>query len=554
MDRSEWLVLLIDDEADIREVTGLALQDAGYTVLSAPDGPAGLDLCDSHHPQLVITDIRMPGMDGLQVLERIKARHPQSEVIVATAFAEMELAVRALQLDASDFITKPIDDSALFIALDRARERFRDREKLREYTAFLEAGWAGASQALQSAYAYQKSLIESSLDGILGCDAQGRVVMVNRSLERLLGQTRVHLVGRKGLRDLLDPAEYDRFEKAIGQRHPGGVGCLPIFETRFLTTDMEIPVQLSAVRLRTEKVSPSVAVDVNVDGNTAGGEESAGDGAAGLVCFVRDLRELRRLEQEMADHARLLHQDKMMARGRLAASVVHEINNPLAGVLNYLKLMTHLIAKGPLTAANQEKFSGFLELVVNETQRCSRIVSNLLAFSRKSPLVHDPVELGAILERCVMLSQHKLELQAIHLHCDWATPLPAVWGDANQLHQCVVNLVFNAMDAMPEGGDLYLNAFCLPVEAAVAVEVRDTGSGIAPAHQPHVFEPFYTTKGDGAGVGLGLSTTFGIVQRHRGRLTIEETGPGGTTFRIWLPCNRRAEAPPGDLVDEGGVA
>lgn len=517
MDLSEWLVLLIDDEADIREVTGLALQDAGYRVISAADGPAGLALCDSRHPQLVITDIRMPGMDGLQVLEKIKDHHPQTEVIVATAFAEMGLAVRALQLDASDFITKPINASALLIALERARERYRDRQKLREYTAFLEAGWAGASQALKTAYAYQKNLIENSLDGILGCDADGRVVMVNRSLEMLLGQARDQLVGRKGIQDLFKPEEYTRFQRALEQDDSGGEGRLAIFETRFITAEADIPVQLSAVRLKAP-VTTAVA-----------------DAPAGLFCFVRDLRELRRLEREMADHARLLHQDKMMALGRLAASVVHEINNPLAGVLNYLKLMAHHIKEGPLQPASEEKFGRYLELVINETERCSRIISNLLAFSRKSTMAHDPVDLVEVLERCVMLSQHKLELADIRLHTQWDADLPLVRGDANQLQQCVVNLVFNAIDAMPDGGDLYLSAVALRVEREVAIEIRDTGAGIAPANRCLIFEPFYTTKNAGAGVGLGLSTTLGIVEHHRGRLTIEDTGPQGTTFRIQLP-------------------
>ncbi|MEJ2638866.1 MAG: response regulator [Desulfosarcinaceae bacterium] len=513
MDLSEWLVLLIDDEADIREVTGLALQDAGYRVISAADGRTGLSLCDSRHPQLVITDIRMPGMDGLEVLEEIKRHHPQTEVIVATAFAEMALAVRALQLDASDFITKPINASALFIALERARERYKDRQKLREYTAFLEAGWAGASQALKTAYTYQKNLIENSLDGICGCGVDGRVVMVNRSLEMLLGQARDQLVGRMRLQDLFQPAEYRRFQRALERSDSGGPGRLPIFETRFTAAEAEIPVQLSAVRL------------------------AATDAPAGLVCFVRDLRELRRLEREMADHARLLHQDKMMALGRLAASVVHEINNPLAGVLNYLKLMAHFIEEGPLKPATQEKFGHYLELVINETQRCSRIISNLLAFSRKSSMAQDPVDLVGVLERCVMLSQHKLELADIRLHTQWNEDLPPVRGDANQLQQCAVNLVFNAIDAMPDGGDLYLTAAALKTEQAVAIDVRDTGGGIAPADRSLVFEPFYTTKKAGAGVGLGLSTTLGIVERHQGRLTIEDTGAQGTTFRIRLPVD-----------------
>jgi signal transduction histidine kinase len=217
--------------------------------------------------------------------------------------------------------------------------------------------------------------------------------------------------------------------------------------------------------------------------------------------------------------------------------VVHEINNPLAGILNYLKLMARFIKQGPLNATSQEKFGRYLELVINETERCSRIVSNLLAFSRKSSMTHDPVDLTEVLERCAMLSQHKLELADIRLHRRWNADLPWVRGDANQLQQCVVNLVFNAVDAMPHGGDLHLTAVALPAERGVAIDIRDTGSGITSADQSLIFEPFYTTKKEGAGVGLGLSTTLGIVERHQGRLTIEDTGPQGTTFRIWLPCD-----------------
>ncbi|UCG04807.1 MAG: response regulator, partial [Desulfobacterales bacterium] len=120
---SAWKIVLIDDEEDIREVMTIALQDAGYNVDTAPDGATGLQLCEDISPQIVITDIRMPGIDGLQVLETIKKDYPDIEVIVATAFGEMDLAIRALQLDASDFITKPISEEALYLALKRARER-----------------------------------------------------------------------------------------------------------------------------------------------------------------------------------------------------------------------------------------------------------------------------------------------------------------------------------------------------------------------------------------------------------------------------------------------
>ncbi len=133
-----WKIVLIDDEEDIREVMTLTLEDAGYRVASAPDGESGLQICEQISPQIIITDIRMPGMDAIQVLEAIKKKNPDIEVIVATAFGEMELAIRALQLDASDFITKPISDEALYLALDRARNRYTSRKQLKDYTALLE--------------------------------------------------------------------------------------------------------------------------------------------------------------------------------------------------------------------------------------------------------------------------------------------------------------------------------------------------------------------------------------------------------------------------------
>ena len=137
-DIEEWKILFVDDEKDIREVMEISLADAGYSVLTAPDGQTGLRLCGEFFPQIVITDIRMPGMDGIRVLEHIKDRYPTIEVIVATAFGEMDLAIRALQLDASDFITKPIHEDALHLSLERAKERYASRKKISDYTFLLE--------------------------------------------------------------------------------------------------------------------------------------------------------------------------------------------------------------------------------------------------------------------------------------------------------------------------------------------------------------------------------------------------------------------------------
>lgn len=386
----EWQIVLIDDEADIREVTAITLQDAGYRVATAADGQAGLTLFAECAPQIVITDIRMPRMDGLAVLESIKQSDQDTEVIVVTAFGEMDLAIRALQLDASDFITKPINDESLHLALRRAQERYTARKQARDYTALL--------------------------------------------------------------------------------------------------------------------------------------------------------------EKRNADQARILHRDKMMSLGRLAASVVHEINNPLSGILNYLRLMARVLNRGPLDAEHQAKFETYLELVESETGRCSRIVSSLLTFSRKSTPAFEPIDFTELIERTMVLSQHKLTLSDITISQQVNPNLPPVEADFNQLQQCLINLIFNAIDAMPQGGTLDLSVRARQGNQGVSVAVKDSGTGIAPDDQSHIFEPFYTTKDEGFGVGLGLSTVYGIMESHNGTIQVDSAPHQGATFTLHLPSAAAPQTEVSEIV------
>ena len=508
----DWPVLVIDDEEDIRDVTAMALTDAGYRVGTAADGVEGLARCEESLPRIVITDIRMPGMDGLAVLETVKRRFPDTEVIVATAFGEMETAIRALQLDASDFITKPIHTDALMVAMDRARRRYTTRQQLKMYTQRLERGLDQTTRQLEDTVGYLQRLIESSMDGICGCDTDGLIITVNRSMEKLLGLDRRRLVGRRTLADFFSPDAYRQLQTDLAGPGHGGINRLMLYDTRLKDqAGQAVPVQLAA----------SVLSDADQPG--------------GLVCFFRDLRRIHRLEQEMADQARLLHQDKMMSLGRLAASVAHEINNPLAGILNYVRLMLRAFRQGPLTAERHARFSEHLALVEAETDRCAKIVSSLLTFSRKSPVVMQPVDPGEVLSRCIVLARHRLELGDVRLVTRLADALPAVRGDANQLQQCLLNLIFNAVDAMPDGGTLTLVAAADNDARTVVLTVADTGHGIDAADMGHIFEPFYTTKKEGSGVGLGLSTSFGIVERHGGTLSLESRKGEGTTFILRLP-------------------
>lgn len=508
----DWHILFVDDESGIRSVARVYLEDAGYCVETAPNAEEAMRHCETFAPQVLITDIRMPGMDGLALLEAVKNRFPDVEVIVATAFGDMDVAIRALQLDASDFITKPLNNTVLDVALGRAKQRYTDRKNLRVYTDFLERDWSETTEELMEAIEFQHNLIESSMDGIVGCNAEGRVVTFNAGMELLTGFKKTDVLHRMPLSAFFLPEEEERMRKALAEDRYGGVDRLFKFETTLKGGDgVRIPIQLSASLIRDKEVEN------------------------GLVCFCRDLRESRRLEREMEDQARVLHQDKMMSLGRLAASVVHEINNPLAGILNYCRLMIRILNRGDLSGEHREKFSAYLDLIEQESARCSKIVSNLLTFSRKSTPTVGPVCLNDLLQRSILLTQHKMELSRIRLETQITPELPEIQGDANQLQQSIINLIFNAIDAMPEGGTVHLSATHQPGDPSVLLEVRDTGTGISEGHLPYIFEPFFTTKNEGFGVGLGLSTVYGIVENHNGRIEVDSKPGAGACFRIWLP-------------------
>ncbi|MFP4474974.1 MAG: response regulator [Desulfatibacillaceae bacterium] len=510
----QWAVVLIDDEADIREVTSITLEDAGYSVRTAIDGAKGIAACEAAPPHIVITDIRMPGsLDGLAVLEQVKQRWPDTEVIVITAYGDVDIAIRALQLDASDFVTKPINAAALHTALDRARDRYLSRKNLRDHARLLEEENARTSEELRRIMAWRRGLIENSMDGIMGLSPDGVVAHWNPAMEEIAGYRRDEVVGRRRFDDFIDARDRDRLMDALASDKYGGKGRLYVHEAGLAARDgSRVPVRVSASTVNT------------------------GDDRPGTVWFFRDLRTLRRLEREMEDQARMLHQDKMMSLGRLAASVVHEINNPLSGILNYLRLMQRTMERGDPGPDKIARFREYLDLVVGETARCSNIVSNLLTFSRRTADSTGPVDVDDLLERSALLSRHKCELSDVDLavHCQPDTP--PVAGDFNQLQQCVLNLVMNAVDAMPDGGKLTLAARRNNREDRVRIEVRDTGPGIPEDILPNIFEPFFTTKEEGYGVGLGLSTVYGIVLNHGGTVRAENARDGGARFLLDLPA------------------
>jgi two-component system NtrC family sensor kinase len=235
----------------------------------------------------------------------------------------------------------------------------------------------------------------------------------------------------------------------------------------------------------------------------------------------------------------MLHVEKMATIGKMAAVVAHEINNPLSGILTYSKLVKRWIEKNTAASPKQEEMRGSLDLVASESKRCGELVKNLLSFSRVSPMNLAWCDLNQVIDRCVRLVQHKLEMGGIQLNLDLAAELPTAHCDPAQIEQVVLAMVINAIDAMPQEGNLWISTRVH--SGAIELVIRDDGIGIPDEHLSHIFEPFYTTK-EAGGSGLGLAISQNIVERHGGDIQVKSVVGEGTTFRIVLPIDSQRPA------------
>ncbi|MBW1771582.1 MAG: PAS domain-containing protein [Deltaproteobacteria bacterium] len=244
-----------------------------------------------------------------------------------------------------------------------------------------------------------------------------------------------------------------------------------------------------------------------------------------------------RIQEMKHDLQKLIQEDRMISLGKLVASSVHEINNPIQGLLTFSHLMQETLEQGDLQQEDLEKFRKFLSMMSSELERCGDIVSGLLSFSRQYERVFRDVDLNDILEQVVALTRHRMEIQEIRLTIEMAPHPLIVNGDVNQLQQCFLNLIFNAIEAMPQGGQLDIVSEADRDKAHATLEFRDTGLGIDQENIDHIFDPFFTTKEESAGTGLGLSIVYGIVKNHGGDIRVESRLGKGSTFVLQFPAH-----------------
>ncbi len=260
----------------------------------------------------------------------------------------------------------------------------------------------------------------------------------------------------------------------------------------------------------------------------------------------REEKELTRRLEMMVDertrqlketHDKLLHQDKMASLGKLSASVVHEINNPIAGILNLTMLIQRIIKEEKTLEKDIVQVNRFLDLMETETRRISHIVSNLLMFSRQSKMEAKEVNINLLIKKTLLLNSNLLKINGVKVKEKLTTDLPEIIGSEDQLQQIFMNIISNATEAISgtNGGVLQVETIYSEKNDNITIKFKDSGVGIPERNISKLFEPFFTTKKKGKGVGLGLSVAYGIIKEHGGSVYSNSKEGKGTTFKITLP-------------------
>jgi signal transduction histidine kinase len=245
--------------------------------------------------------------------------------------------------------------------------------------------------------------------------------------------------------------------------------------------------------------------------------------------MAADIEHLRAMGEQ------LVRTEKLAAAGQLAAGVAHEVNNPLASISSLVQILQARLAKGADDKQAAETRE-LLRLVSTQIARITQVVRDMTDFAGQRPPTRAPLDVARALDSAVRLASFDKEFKRLSVSAGYDPSAPRVAADADQLQQVFLNLLLNARDAMPDGGNLRVATRYVHERDELAVEIADTGTGIAPEHLPHVFDPFFTTKPAGRGTGLGLAVCHRIVTAHGGRIEIANNNGRGTLVRVVLPA------------------
>lgn len=492
-------VLLVDDELRITELLSFALRKQPYEITIAQSGQQALDIMKEQSTDILVTDIRMPGMSGLELTRRVRTEYPHTQIIIISAHGDLDSAVEALKLGAVDFLQKPVDPKVLQLSLNSSAEKFRLRAELNI-----------ANRALEQEKETLAVTVNSIGDAVIATDLDGNVTLLNRVAEELTGWIRddaytepltkvFHIINEKTRAICENPVE------------------------KVLKTGRIIGLANHTALIAKDGSETSIA------DSAAPIRNSQGD-IIGTVLVFRDVT------HENILNAELSKTKKLESVGLLAGGIAHDFNNVLTGIMGNINLARDLINK------DNEAYA-FLEIAEGASKRASKLTHQLLTFSKGGEPVVELTSIYSLINECANFT---LTGSGIACRIEQETELWRAMVDPGQIDQVIQNVILNARQAMPEGGTI--NILCenfihsdneqkvLPIDQGnyLRIMISDEGIGIPPELIERIFDPYFTTKQMGS--GLGMATSQAIIRKHGGFIGCTSQLGEGAVFTIYLPA------------------
>lgn len=537
-------ILVIDDDQRILQTFARNLKLAGHMVLTANTGTEGIHAYQTQQPDIVLVDVRMPHIDGFEVLRAIREFDAQAEVILITGHGDVDMAITALRAGASDFIPKPVEHTTLDAALQRAKERLHLRRQLRE-----------AQEALRASEEHYRAITETAFVGVAIISAHGELTFVNEAFAEMLGYSRAELVasntpvpqyttGGKRLAELTSPEEYARYLEMMSG---DGTQLRHQYETALLHKDgTSQNVLLSLTPLH----------------------EEAGGGNLRTLAVISDITELKRAEAALQEERALLAQRVAERTAELRAANVelaraarlkdeflantsHELRTPLNAILGMSEILRRELY-GPLNE-RQHKYVGTIE---ESGQHLLNLINDILDLSKieagKTTLQMSRFAAAEVCHDSLNLVQLGANKKRISITFTISAEDIVLNADKRRLKQILVNLLSNAVKFTPEGGQIGMDVVGDRAQECVRFTVWDTGIGIAPVDGQRLFRPF--TQLDSSlsrqheGTGLGLALVYRLAKMHGGSVSMESTVNQGSHFTVSLPW---PDVVPASSVEDG---
>ncbi|MBA3009330.1 MAG: response regulator [Proteobacteria bacterium] len=523
-DNSKYKILTIDDERYIRQSIRTYLEDYGFIVFEAENGKKGIEVFEAQLPDLVLLDLRMPEMDGLQVLEILKARSPDTPLVVASGTGNITSVVEALRLGAWDYIFKPIEDmNVLHHSIQKCLRSSKLKRENKAYQEQLEALVKERTMELKQSEQLYKTVFEYSGTAAIIMEPDDTISMANSRFAELAGMERREIEGKK---------KWDEF---VSSR-----------DVEFVRNHIMAKNQMN---YQNEVSSQYEIQFIDKAGSIKHVFASLGmiPGTDRKVASLLDVTEKKKAEQRWRGLEKQLRKSqKMEAIGTLAGGIAHDLNNILSPILGYSDMIMRTSEPGNQVYQRSEK-------IQKAALRAADLVSQVMSFNRGGAEAKRLIKLHPVAKEVVKLLRGSIPstiriVDKIDRNC------PSVFADPTQIHQVIMNLCTNAYHAMEDtGGELIVGLTetnlsrtdmmeypNLPQGDGVylVLEVSDTGCGMAEDVLERIFDPYFTTKEEGKGTGLGLAMAYSIVQSCDGEIRVKSKYGKGTSFTIFFPAVR----------------